>query len=590
MEIRRTATRAGLGRLKISPEAPAWRHEGELLAWWPGWLSLGTHVPGIPMGEMIFRRLYTGDRLGGFVCMPVELAQLGLFRHGTIWRDAKCIADTVTDIEYIGYVDYDKSHLTSKLANPGDPPFSDAQFSLPNNYSGAWLIELPPQDKSGVTILIPCMEFFIRCYGSNKSIPVAIAHEFDLSKFCNLYAEKQTPSNSAWAMKVSSKIKKGDINILAHFLHDSHTHHVLKKLNSQIRVNRANGRKTLHPMVEPWFKGCLRVGGRGIWLEQKKFLCLDITYFEPPPHPSLELTYSKFDRLDSDSEYLIPRPSTGGISNQPEDELDGPNGPQFTSLEQPNNINTPRSLPDGTLKILGPNHNVTYTSESKTCGGYLPVPPRAPAKELSTGSQTNSGGEIDKAEIFTQTEELRSEFLWSLWEALQALRRHNPHITSVEWYACPRRSGIDTPHMMMLPAGYAHKSSKTYRWVQLDGTRRRGVLVVRITVAAQTIYILEVEKTLETKNGKPTLGHLSGLVFRMDDSEQVDDVIARVLTGLIKNHRHYDKKSLPDGCRLFSNHACSSAHPMEKAAINALRLMGITVQPCPNSTGESCNR
>lgn len=588
--MQRTKMRGGLGRLKISPEAPAWSHEGELLAWWPGWLSLGTHVPGIPMAEMIFRRLHPGDHLGGFVRMPIELAQLGLFRHGTIWKDAKCIADTVVGNEYVGYVDYNKSSLTSRSANPNDIPFADAKFLLPNNYSSAWLIELPPINNSGVTILVPCMEFFVRCYGSNKSIPVAIAHEFDLNKFCTSYAEKRPPNNTTWAMRVSSKIKSGDINILAHFLHDSHAQHVIKKLNSQIRVNRANGHKTIHPMVEPWFKGHLRIGGKGIWLEQRKFLCLDVTHFEPPPHPPLEVIYSKFDRLDGESGYLVPKPSAGSSSNKPENEIDEPDEPPLTSIVQPNNINSPRSLSDGTLNILGLNQNKIYTSESKAYGGHLPVPPRAPAEKLSTGHQTNSGGKIDKVEIFTRAEVPKSEFLWSLWEALQALRLHNPIITSIEWYACPKQSGVDHPKMMMLPAGLAHKDSKTYRWVQLDDTRRRGVLVIRVTVADHVIYILEVEKTLETKNGVSTLGHLSGLVFKMNDSEQVDKVIGKVLTGLVKNHRRYDKESLPDGYKLFSNHACASTHPMEKAAINAFKLMGITINPCPNSTGGSSSR
>lgn len=550
-------------------------HEGELVAWWPGGLRPGPNTPGIPMAEMVFRKLSNGNQLGAHFIFPIELSLIGIFRHGTIWSGGRCVGEIKFSKDHIGRVDFNNARLVQAGTITKNNINSD-YLSLPHTYQKSWLIEIPSTARLGVTILIPCTEFFIRCHGSSKHLITTIIESYRPDLSLGQFAKKIACDETHWAIKISKNTNIGDHQFLAHLLYDDYAFSACKRVNAEAVTARAK-RELYHLKVTPWFKGKLRVGGSGIWIEpEKKFLLLDINSFEMPPHPPLSVLRTYLDHVSDDAKLQLPKASSACGTDIPPEEGEFQNEPPITSKEQPNNTRKPRGKADGTLRLIGLKQNVVYVKDSQPHGGIFPAPPRGAADKMSTGHTKNSQGTIDKVHIHTDLSEKESGYLWAIWTALHKLKNCNPCIESIESYVIPNQTDKTHPKIMNFPVGIVRPLSSTGLWIAKSNSLRksRGVMVVRLNANNRQFYIIEIEKIGGNNDTESKSEHLSGLIFELDDPGTIDKAIGKALTGLAKNYGRYDKEYLPSTYALYA-HSRYPGNPIGKSARQTFELMGL---------------
>ncbi|WP_148304169.1 MULTISPECIES: hypothetical protein [Pseudomonadaceae] len=574
MQLKRIRKRRNLGTYPTEGNRFS-SHEGELVAWWPGGLLPGPNTPGIPMAEMVFRKLSNGNQLGAFFIFQIELSLIGVFRRGTIWSKGRCVGEIRISEDYIGRVDFNNARLVHASTITKSQP-NPNHLSLPPTYQKSWIIEIPSSANSEVTVLIPCTELFIRCYGSSKLLLTTIIESYKPDLSLSQFVKKIACDEMYWEIKVSKNTNIGDHQFLAHLLYDDYAFSACKRVNAEAITARAK-RELYRLKVTPWFKGKLHVGGKGIWIEpEKKFLLLDINKFEMPPHPPLTVVRTYLDHVGEDAKLQLPKASSACGTDIPPEKGEFQNEPPITSKEQPNNTRKPRGKADGTLRLIGLKRNVVYVKDSQPHGGIVPAPPRGPADKMSTGHTKNSQGTIDKVHIHTDLSEKESGYLWAIWTALHKLKDCNPCIESIESYVIPNQTDKTHPKIMNFPVGIVRPLSSTGRWIAKSNSLRksRGVMVVRLNANNRQFYIIEIEKIGGNNDTESKSEHLSGLIFELDDPGTIDKAIGKALTGLAKNYGRYDKEYLPSTYALYA-HSRYPGNPIGKSARQTFELMGL---------------
>ncbi len=572
------------------------RHPGPLVVWWYCGLYKNQKDNSQPLVLIAFRKLLSLQKLSDeIIYQRIPLTALGQFRIGTVWEDGVCWESMTFDSQIFD-VDFTPCGwtLTSfqhKYHHNLPPPYPPNIHPLLHEKDRNWLLEF--HLKSGGKLIIPCLEFFTRCYGRSAELRRCLAtYSWDELFYKRLYAPLNEPEEKGkWKIKLRKHLVHGDSVVLAHAKYCPYTRSVVKKIHSDIQVSfDSTGKNPAFIKITPWFDGPAKLQVRGIWFNDKRsFLALQIIGSSDPTGIPIW----------KDSE------SSGSIAvNEYAGDPTRPGVPIKRLTKMPDIIDLTDALPpdadaplieveDPDFKVLGKPRIIHQLWRS----GAQPrsdSPHKMVASEVSVFSSGDPHGSekaVGHASIHAKPVLESHGALRDMWNAILFLKKTYPHIIqSVEWFTFDDGYQADTEPKLIAFQPFEERaegmSSKIWKWPYLDPTTMldiRGALVIRIKAGEKIVHIVEVQRRptkKKDKNGRVSDGEESfqGLIFRLSTPGDLRPWLALLLselrykTGVVK---HLVTRC-PGKADRF-NHAPSTGDhiPCESAARSALVKMGV---------------
>jgi hypothetical protein len=577
------------------------------IAWWYCGIYKNAKAESQPNVLVGFRELSDAGELSDhLIFRRVPLTALGQVRIGTVWLDGVCQQEAIYDVHTFD-VDFSQGHwqMTSfqfaadaQLPLPYPMPIHALKYERDKN----WLIEF--QLESGGRLVIPCLEFFSRCYGRSgelKRILATYSWQGPYGGADNrLYAALDQPEeNGKWKVKLKKRLVNGDVVLLAHAKYDRYTEAQVKHIYAQIESKHDPQEKfPLFIKVSPWFRGQAQLKVRGIWFDEgKSFLALQVTGCSDPGGALIERNRENRNNAENPAD-----PDAGGSAwdGAPERKLIKP--PEIidlTSDEEPDHNAGPIEVQDLDFEILGtPRRVIDYKDEqAKTSAGQPGA--GTDAEAFSTGEPHGDGKGVGYASIHARPIMESQGTLRDMWNALVEYHKQFPTLlTAVEWFTFedgyqaaeePKLIGIKEFTEEELKNPWPHIITTAIRnWPYMDSSIRaemRGVLVARLTINTRYVHILEIQRRPRRKKddaGKMQDGEeaFKGFVFKMKNQNDVKQYLHEFLSDVryVKGIVQHLVSSCPDDAASF-NHSVSNddSFACESAVRNALEKVGITL-------------
>lgn len=534
-------------RINTRKQIPALNCNGHtLLVWWYSGVYKNKRDQTQPLVLVIFRkRLGKNIFSDEIVCRYISIALLGQLPIGSLCRGNRVVAhpeykardyDVLFERGHWWFTSFEK---TSRRNQP--PPFPREIYPLPYERDKNWLVELRLGPEG--TLLIPCLEFFNRCYGQSGELRrILMTYPWNgpdgcLERFFAPLGEPEDPTGKIWKIKLRRRLHNDDSVFLAHVKYDHYTREVAKSIHSGVETQYSGDSNTpAFPRIGPWYRGraTLRVGGIP-YNNGNSFLGLEVLGATEP----------------LGSEISRNRDNRGNALNPADPEAEGnawagapvrrPNqGPEIVNLsvfDEPDNGGDSIELCDPEFTILGPRRIVhTHRDEQAEDKGGSPRP-GSDSDTFSAGEGHGSGKDIGHASVKTEIVLESDGALRDMWNAMQHLRKLYPQsVRSVEWYS--PSSGFtqsDDPALVALSPFKKGETidgepipTSTRNWPYMDATIRRelrGLLVARINIRGAYVYIIEIQRrpcVRKDSEGKVfyTEESFKGFVFRLKNEER----------------------------------------------------------------------
>lgn len=572
------------------------KENDELIVWWYGGIVKNYRAESVPWVIVFFRKLDENGNLGVFVSRKVALTFLGKVRIGTIWKNGECKSEAVLPVgDEKHHVDFTQGAWQfvspAQAAKSGtENPINQDDYPLPFHYDKNCLIDFPLAD--GRNLLVPCLEYFVRCYGRSQEVPRVLATfgwEEATKRFYAPFDQPETPNT--WPVKLKSRLYNGDVVCLAHMKYDPYTAHVAKSINSQIEVFFEKKESIAFIEVSPWFQGKAQVLVSGLWINKgRTFLALRVDGCNDP----VDVPHILRDR-ENKNKTIVPvgtepdQPGNGWTSRvlkkQPKiidltDEDEPDQGAPTVEVEEPDFaiLGEPRVVIDVVRE------RAKKTTISTVGAGNEP-------KSFSSGEPHGSGKGVGNASIHARTVMESNGTLRDMWNAMRLLKAKNPKlVNSVEWFTF--ESGFSSevePKMVGLkPFDEDNEVNTEIRnWLFYDVYNKdpRGILVARLVVAGISIYFIEIERRPRTKkdgDGNPvdTEESFMGFVLVLDDESQFESWLGIFLSGVrhVKGIVQKLVASSPGKAAVFKHStAKDDVVPCETAVLSALKKVGVEV-------------
>lgn len=489
----------------------------DLLVWWYGGMWKNPKPGCVPLVDVVFRRLYLDGTLGAVEVVPTAMTHLGNVRMGSIWREGKGVADSTLESLPTTAVRLEQG-VTWRFVQLRELAWRTAgEHDTSSAEASTWLVEIDLGP--GETLLIPCVEFFIRWYGRNsESSRILATYPWETIKSRFFYADSDhnaaLPTIPAYASipapefqllapkKVCLKnwVASGEAVFLWHMLHDSVTEKACRSIYAELEAQFTGGsaRRPSKGYLKagPWFEGSALLEGKGKWVNGgQTFLCMRLTGLSEPDGPVVEIERSRFETDGTSDGGWFRR----NIARQlPQDQqID------LTDSMPPDVDSETLRLPDPPIKILGKRRatNVTRRVRKGSVGHALPNTTDLPL--LATGDAQGTGKGVGKAEFVATLSWESQGHLADIWDACQHLALKYPtHIQKVEWFTFNDGFHATSPPKLQLLQPFTDRAipAAVRNWVFLDVRDRiaRGVLIVRIKCGDRSFYVIESQRRPRT--------------------------------------------------------------------------------------------
>lgn len=480
--------------------------EGRVTVWWYGPVLKQRKVPTIPLVRVFFR----GEE-NARIERDVALTDLGLLRIGSIWENGVRVGQTNHQVE------------TPDLSfEPGDwqiaSPKSDRYALIPKDR-----YPLPfEEDRNNLIIfewgdrgrlLIPCMEFFTRCYGRSAEVRRVLAL-YPWEEALRHLGQPIEAKPGQWGVQLSKRLYDDDAVFVAHLLHDPYAQEAARSICAQIEV----AHKYAFLKVKPWFKGPARLKVAGLRLDEKTFLGLRILGCSDPPGLPILRDRENTNKVDRSSE---PTPGTRVFIKSPS----RPPVAGLTGALEPDRGSASLELreePFLTLTLDRP-REVIDLRRAQSRKSVQRLPGAGPTTHFSAGEAFGEGKGVGQAAIRAPVIRAGEGILLEMWRAARWLAEKN-RVLSAHWYT-PGRGfcSESTPELIPLtPFGEEERVSASVRnWVFLEPERPRGVLLIRVRAGEKTAYLFEIERGPKEA--------FRGLVFTLDQESDLETQLGTLL-------------------------------------------------------------
>lgn len=564
-----------------------------VIAWWYSGFYKNRKDVSQPHVLVLFRKISDGMLSDEIIQKRLPLVALGQIRIGSIWRNDRCQAEASLHIEQFA-VNFTpgKWRFTSfadSIRRQAVPPYPMEEHKLLLEKDKNALLEfaLP----NGGKLIVPCIEFFSRCFGRSgelKRVLATYAWDGQGDTATNrLYAPLDTPEQPGrWQVRLRRRLHNGDVVFLAHAKYDPYTQLVAKGINAQLEASYDPELK--HPAfikIGPWYEGPAQLKVEGIPFNNgKSFLALRVLGMSDPTG-ALVLRARENSR---DAENPAPEGSPEAWAGAPTRQL--PKHPEIVDLTgdlEPDHDAGAIEIQDPAFEVLGdirPVVNVKPEQASTKAGAGGDNPD---VTTVSGGDVYGSGKGVGYASIHARPTFESHGTLRDMWDAMLRLQTTRPEIVqSLSWFTFA--DGFSTSPIPGLIALEPFKEDDNVtavarRFPFLDPTvpSLRGILVARLIVPGGPAYIVEImrrPRKISTEDGKIKDAEepFQGLVFRLNNENQLIPWLRQVLAQI--RHENGVFKRLTGSCpgnadsfsHRFSSKLSGDALPCEPIVLAAL--------------------
>lgn len=573
------------------------------VAWWYCGVQKNKIAETQPHVLVAFRELVDGGLSDKHQLQSVLLEALGQVRLGSVWKDGCCTHqaqfDTALfDVDFTYRVWKTTSFLQAsreKVLAPYPPNLHKLDY--PNDTN--WLLEFPLPN--GGKLVIPCLEFFTRCYGASGELKRVLAtypwRGADKAHESKLYApldEGEVDDGSVWKVKLRKRLYDKDVLLLAHAKYDkAYCEKVVKRIYDQIEelYDPKDPSKPKPLKVAPWFQGKAQIKIRGVWFDDNKsFLGLQILGCSEPN--GIDILR---DRVNTNKTNLpIDDIDKGNSWNgAPLRAINPPEIIDLTGDLEPDHSAPIVEIQDPDFEVLGIERVVRDSWRARAKGTRGVRKQSSETTVFATGDPRGDGKGVGYASIHAPTTLESEGALRDVWNAMRHLKSKYPaRVTAVEWFTFnDQYQCSDKPNQIPLnpfPKKLDHPISGSIRnWPYLDKKNNvpRHVLVARMIMDGKAVYIIEIQRrarNIESESGKVQKAEepYTGFVFTADNQSDVDETIqyfmnrVRSVRGIVKNLL----SDCPSKAYAFQHKtAAFETVSCESAVLNALSKVGVVL-------------
>ncbi len=564
----------------------------EAIVWSYGGITKNSFATSIPLVVVFFRYLDSQGNLGGHFRRNIALTHLGLVRIGTIWKKGLCRYEAVMETrrEILNFTENTWQFVSpSQAAKEGSlNPIGASDYPLYFSRDRNWLIDFSlPNDKN---LLIPCLEFFVRCYGRSVEVRRILSSFLWETAEPKLYAPFTEPVQpGAWPIKLRDRLRNGDAVFLAHAKYEPYTHVCAKGIYSQIVSSFDQSERFVFLKVKPWFQGRAEIKISGRWINNDKtFLGLQINGCSDPEGYPIQ--------LDRDNTNLTDNPAeddgeawSGAPRRIPQRPLDSIN---LTDLDEPDHGSQTSEIQEDDFEVLGTPRTLILVRHDQAKTSIGPPEKNDLSERFSTGEPYGINKGVGSASIHAEPQLESHGFLLDMWNAMQHLKTSNPGILqALEWFTFRYRFESDGAYKLVSLEPFGDEvtdlSNEVKNWLYFDLARKipRGILIIRAIAKGRAIYIIEVQRRLIKKSeqlgvGKATEQPLRGLVFELNHQDQLEEWLKKLISDIrhVKGIVKYLEDKCPGTAKAFNHSPANNEQVACEAAVrNAFEKMGITL-------------
>jgi hypothetical protein len=542
--------------------------EEEIVVWWYGGIVNNPQAMTVPKVIVFFRGISGKGQMGDILSRSVGITHLGRLRMGSTWKSGRYSGEADLPWEQMD-VDLDFTESPDLCVSPFEYHREHQEILIPQkdyplkySFDKNYLLRFP--FGKGQTLLIPCLEFFTRCYGRSAELRRILAtypwQECEKRLFSQL--EEPDPPGK-WAVTIAERMQLRDAAFLAHLRHDSYAQKRARSIYAQIATQITGSQGIAFLKVLPWFRGSATLRVRGLWIDsQRTFLALRILGASDPAGPSL----------------ICRKPETEGSpgekdSRKDEEKILFQKKSPLTLTEdvEPDRVSGVASVQEEPFVVLGTPRKIVV-EKSKASSKKFSGIPGGPGT-VSTGEKYGSGKETGQADVHSPAEFPSEGVLFDLWRAFLHFRETGV-VREVAWYS-PSRGFCSEGYPSLVSLWNSQKGDfLPNKWIFVDPEKRRirGVLVLRVRTAAECLYVLEIERRRISGEDFPGGGFeeesLRGMIIRRVSEETFLNWLPGFLPRIVEV-RGVLKKLLghsPGSARVFKHTTAKSDRiPLEGA-------------------------
>lgn len=593
--------------LKIKPTAKTIRIDGalkdndsECMAWWYCGIYKNQKANSQPNVLVAFKEILGGNLSDEVILRKVPLTALGQVTIGSIWKDGICrsgVEFITHDFEIDSREDGWKfTSFNQTFQNGTEPPYPRNIHQLQFKTDKNWLLEF--KLASGGKLIVPCLEFFSRCYGRSQELnrilatyPWKESAESGHEKFYAPLDEPEEPNK--WKVKLRKRLRNGDITFLAHAKYDPYSKKQAKSIYSQIEGGYIPESKSpIFIQVAPWFQGPAEIRARGIWFDNNRsFLALQVIGCSDPDGILIIRDRENTNKREGgDPDGIGGEAWTGALEKKlvrPPDIVD------LTGDVEPDNDTSSVEVLDQDFVVMGIPRAIVDRHGKKITSGSGARRKGDDASAYSSGEPQGSGKGVGFASIHAKPVMESHGALTDMWNAiLHAQRKYPDNIQSVEWFTFEDGyKSMSRPNLIALDPIDEDDDTAIptiiRNWVYHDvaTARVRGVMVVRLLIKETPIHIIELQRRprkIKGENDQEKEGEESfkGFVTVIEDNDQFVRWLKRFLSdvryirGIVQKLTPYS----PGKADAFTHKPAGHEKvPCEAAVLNALGKMGVVL-------------
>lgn len=566
------------------------------VVWWFGGFLKSRTENTQPDCVVVFRELKGNQVSEETFTRRIPITSLGHVRIGTIWKNARLRQEMEYDQAEFKKVDFTEGSWKITSFREASRTRNDLPYPLPihplqyEERDLAEMIEFPLS--TGGKLVIPCIEFFTRCYGSSAELKRIIStYPWDEALNQRLLAPQEEPEEpDIWKVKLRRRLVNDDVTFLAHVKYDPYAERSAKSIYAQLEKSHKSekGYNLCFIKAKPWFQGSADIRVRGIWFDnQRSFLGLQVAGCSDPTGLPIERDredrhYSEWsDRGENDDG------AEGGLKERLLTKL--PQIIDLTGDEDPDSGAAEVEILDPVFVKLGETR-VIFDVRGQLHQGTPGTKWRGVSRDkFSGGDPHGSGKGVGRAAIHAEAIMESEGILRDMWKALLFMKKKYKEIETAEWFTFQGdfRSDEEPKLISLEPFDNEEEieDSSKRNWPYFDTAKfiPRGVLVIRTHVAGKMFYMLEIQRRprkVKKKDGtiKPDEEKFQGLIFTLEGQNQLKSWLRRFLADIRPNKGVMSKLAGKcPGTALSFNHSPASYEqvPCEAAILNALRKMGI---------------
>ncbi|WP_336367400.1 hypothetical protein [Marinobacter sp. C2H3] len=576
---------------------------GNWIAWWYCGIYKNQQAGSQPNVLVAFRELWDSGYLSDdFILRRVPLSTLGHVRLGTVWQNGVCRREAEFDTCEFD-VDYRSAkwqfssfHYASQ--NNIAPPYPFTLYPLRYKSDRNWLIEFDLE--TGGKLIIPCLEFFSRCYGRSVELRRVLAtypwYGTEGGDGNRLYAPLDQPEEDGkWKVKLRKRLANGDVLFLAHVKYDRYAESRAKQIYAQIEaLHDPSGKYPAFLRVGPWFKELARLKVKGIWFENRKsFLGLQIVGASDPSGVPIERSRDNRNNAeqpaDIDSQKQAWQGATGRSSVTPPQIID------LTKDNEPDQSAGSIEVEEPKFEVLGTQRLVTNYRDKQakdTAGSKLKGDG---SESYSTGEHHGEGKGVGYASIRAEPVMESQGVMRDMWNAIVFLSEAHPRkIRKVEWFTFEDGYSSDKePKLIALESFDADESVQgdeelprtILNWPYIDRhqSKLRGVLVARLSLPDKSVHIVEIQrrrKRSATGISWDSEESFRGLVFVLNDQKSFECWLRTLLSRVRHVTGVFQKlvNDCPGDAASFQHRPAKKERvPCERAVLLALEKIGFVL-------------